>query len=119
MNNIHPRHCLELCTKYQQKYALINGNKCFCTNIPVKNDRSTIILTHQVCSLKCSANYFYTCGNKDNETIYSMYIMKPQCLHGKRRKQSEDFSIKNLNLPVFQVLKLLKMINNVYILIYP
>jgi len=84
INNIHPRHCLELCTNYQQKYALINTNKCFCTNIPIKNDEyDNEILLNQNCSHECSSNYFYTCGNTIKSTIYSMYIMQPKCRHGK------------------------------------
>jgi len=84
LNHIHPRHCLELCTNRQQKYALINLNKCFCTNIPIKNDEyNTDILSNQQCSKHCSANYFYTCGNNESSTIYSMYIMQPKCRHGK------------------------------------
>ncbi|CAF4124450.1 unnamed protein product, partial [Rotaria sordida] len=33
INDIQPRHCLELCKKYKQQYALLNSNKCLCTNI--------------------------------------------------------------------------------------
>ena len=84
LNNSHPRHCLELCTNYQQKYALMNSNKCFCTNIPIKDEQyHTDLLPHKFCSQKCAANYFYTCGNRDNSTIYSMYIMQPKCRHGR------------------------------------
>jgi hypothetical protein len=80
----HPRLCLELCTKYQQKYALIRSNKCFCTNIPIKDEEYDFeILSNEHCSQKCSANYFYSCGNENNSTIYSMYIMQPKCRHGK------------------------------------
>ena len=42
------------------------------------------ILTGQSCSQQCSGNYFYSCGNKNNSTIYSMYILQPKCRHGKR-----------------------------------
>ncbi|CAF1026064.1 unnamed protein product [Rotaria sordida] len=83
VHNIHPRHCLQLCTNYQQKYAFINSNLCLCTNIPLKDTQyDTTILENQYCSYECSANYFYTCGNKTNSTIYSMYIMQPKCRHG-------------------------------------
>ncbi|CAF3855672.1 unnamed protein product [Rotaria sp. Silwood1] len=83
INNIHPRHCLQLCLNYQQKYALINSNICLCTNIQIKDIQyNTTILSNQYCSQECSANYFYTCGNKINSTIYSMYIMQPKCRHG-------------------------------------
>ena len=83
LKDLHPRNCLELCTNNQQQYALINGNKCFCTNVQVKLDSSSDSLPHSDCSLKCSGNYFYTCGNSDEPTRYSMYIMKPRCVHGK------------------------------------
>lgn len=85
MNNVHPRHCLELCNRYNQIYALINGDQCFCTNVPMKTDDNNEILANEECSFKCSGNYFYTCGNKNNLTMYSMYTMKPQCRHGKSR----------------------------------
>ncbi|CAF2887415.1 unnamed protein product [Rotaria sp. Silwood2] len=81
--NAHPRHCLQLCTNYQQKYALINANICLCTNIQIKDIQyNTTILQNQHCSQECPANYFYTCGSKINSTIYSMYIMQPKCRHG-------------------------------------
>ncbi|CAF0983844.1 unnamed protein product [Adineta steineri] len=81
--DLHPRHCLELCTKYKQKYALINSNTCFCTNIQLKDEKSkSEILANKHCSLQCSANYFYTCGHKLNSTLYSVYIMQPKCRHG-------------------------------------
>jgi len=83
LNHLHPRHCLELCTNRQQKYALINSNKCFCTNIPIKTDENADIVSHSLCSQQCSANYFYTCGNNTSSTIYSMYIMQPKCRHSK------------------------------------
>lgn len=83
--NVHPRHCLELCTNYQQKYALMNANKCFCTNTPLKNgEPGSEIFTSQDCSQRCSGNYFYSCGNHSNPTIYSMYVMQPKCRHGKQ-----------------------------------
>ena len=82
--NNHPRHCLELCKNHNQKYALINSNQCFCTNIPIKNDQyDTDILPREECSQRCGANYFYTCGGKHNSTVYSMYILVPKCRHGK------------------------------------
>ena len=83
MNNVHPRHCLELCNKFNQSYALINRDQCFCTNVPLKIDDANSILINEDCSMKCSGNYFYTCGSQSNTTIYSMYVMKPQCRHGK------------------------------------
>ena len=97
--NLHPRHCLEICSKYQQKYALINAYRCFCTNIPVKNEENDIhILTNLFCSQECSANYFYTCGSQINPAIYSMYMMQPKCQHGKH----EIFYIKiQINFSTF------------------
>jgi hypothetical protein len=83
-HDFHPRYCLALCSKYEQKYALINSGECLCTNNPMKDDQSDIsILTGQDCSQQCAANYFYTCGNKDNSSVYSLYKMQPICRHGK------------------------------------
>ncbi|UJR15370.1 hypothetical protein I4U23_002318 [Adineta vaga] len=89
--NLHSRHCLELCTKYEQKYALINSNQCFCTNIPIKNDANNIrILANQMCSQICSANYFYTCGSQIDPAIYSMYIKRPKCRHNFEVAQNDE-----------------------------
>ncbi|CAM4915857.1 unnamed protein product [Rotaria socialis] len=82
--DVHPRHCLELCVKYQQKYALMNSNKCLCTNIRLKkrNDKLSALSTYS-CTQECQGNYFYTCGNSSNSTIYSMYAMETSCPRGK------------------------------------
>jgi len=83
--NFHPRYCLAFCTKYEQKYALINNVECLCTNIPMKDEEDNVdILTGQDCSQQCEGNYFYSCGNKNNLTIYSMYLLQPKCRHGKK-----------------------------------
>ena len=102
MDILHPRHCLEFCTKHGQKYALINTQNCFCTNLPIKIDESTTILANQNCSLQCSANYFYTCGSQDDPTVYSVYVIKPQCQHGRRKK---SFKIDFFLFSSSQVLK--------------
>jgi hypothetical protein len=81
--NFHPRYCLSLCTKYEQKYALINNGKCLCTNDAIKGTNIDI-LRGDNCSQQCEGNYFYSCGNKNNRTIYSMYLLQPKCRHGKR-----------------------------------
>ncbi|CAM4762601.1 unnamed protein product [Rotaria magnacalcarata] len=81
--DVHPRHCLELCVKYQQKYALMNSNKCLCTNIRLKNknDNPTAFIKYS-CTQECHGNYFYSCGNSSNSTIYSMYAMQTTCPRG-------------------------------------
>ena len=82
--SFHPRHCLALCQKYGQIYALINNGECLCTNSPVKADESNVeLLNGQACSQQCAGNYFYSCGNQQNLTIYSMYVFQPKCRHGK------------------------------------
>jgi hypothetical protein len=64
----------------------MNSNTCFCTNIPIKDEQyKNTILLNQYCSQQCAANYLYTCGNKDNSSVYSMYIMQPKCRHGKNK----------------------------------
>jgi hypothetical protein len=84
MQDYHPRYCLALCTKYDQKYALINSGDCLCTNNPMKDEQDDVdILSAHSCSQQCPGNYFYSCGNKGNLTIYSMYILQPKCRHGK------------------------------------
>lgn len=80
----HPRYCLALCEKFQQKYALINNAECLCTNSPIKQrDDDIEILKGQNCSQPCNANYFYSCGSTVKTMIYSLYVMQPKCRHGK------------------------------------
>jgi len=43
------------------------------------------MLTGQYCSQQCAGNYFYSCGNKNNATIYSVYLLLPECRHGKKK----------------------------------
>ncbi|CAF1051081.1 unnamed protein product [Rotaria sp. Silwood1] len=79
-SDIHPRHCLELCTNYKQTYALLNLNKCLCTNVsPKKKQYDLFISLGLNCTRECPANYFYTCGNTSNSSIYSMYVMELNC----------------------------------------
>ncbi|CAF3506525.1 unnamed protein product [Rotaria sp. Silwood1] len=54
INDVHPRHCLELCKSYKQQYALLNSNKCLCTNILMrkKQDKRFTFLNYN-CSQKC------------------------------------------------------------------
>jgi len=114
--NFHPRYCLAFCTKYEQKYALINNEECLCTNTPMKDEENNVdILTGQDCSQQCSGNYFYSCGNENNLTIYSMYVLQPKCRHGKIKLIL--YKIKKF-LNFVKVLKLQKMINNVFIVIF-
>ena len=83
-DNVHPRYCLAFCTKYNQKYALLNNQECLCTNIPLtEQEESVDFLTSQSCSQPCAGNYFYSCGHYTNRTIYSAYVLSPKCLHGK------------------------------------
>lgn len=83
-NDIHPRHCLELCSYYQQKYALLNLNKCLCTNVQMRTKRMDILdFAESNCTQTCPGNYFYTCGNISNSSMYSMYVMQPKCPPGK------------------------------------
>ncbi|CAF1003222.1 unnamed protein product [Rotaria sordida] len=82
-NDIHPRHCLELCTNYKQKYALLNSNKCLCTNVSLKKKQDDPYPSLDFnCTRECPANYFYTCGNTSNSSIYSMYVMELNCPTG-------------------------------------
>ncbi|CAF3685928.1 unnamed protein product, partial [Rotaria sp. Silwood1] len=90
-NDIHPRHCLELCTNYKQKYALINSNKCLCTNILTKKKEDTLFTPRdRNCIQECSANYFYTCGNSTNSSLYSVYVMKTKCPFGFQISEDEQ-----------------------------
>ncbi|CAF3311986.1 unnamed protein product [Rotaria sp. Silwood2] len=78
--DIHPRHCLELCTNYQQTYALLNSNKCLCTNVSPERKQYDLFASLDFnCTRECPANYFYTCGNTSNSSIYSMYVMERNC----------------------------------------
>ncbi|CAF1125765.1 unnamed protein product [Rotaria sp. Silwood1] len=81
-HEFHPRYCLAFCTQYKQKFALINDKECLCTNKPMKDADDVNILSGQDCSQPCAGNYFYSCGNKNNVTIYSMYLLLPKCRHG-------------------------------------
>ncbi|CAF4131268.1 unnamed protein product, partial [Rotaria sordida] len=101
IKDIHPRHCLELCTKYNQQYALLNSNKCLCTNIPMKKQQNNIFTIQDYnCTQECQSNYFYTCGDANNSDIYSMYVMPTKCPHNfqitedKRRCVHTDFSAR-------------------------
>ncbi|CAF2683234.1 unnamed protein product [Rotaria sp. Silwood2] len=102
INDIHPRHCLELCKKYKQQYALLNSNKCLCTNVLKKKKQDDILLIHVDfdCTQECQGNYLHTCGNTSNSTIYSMYVTHPRCPRGlqynnnKQRCVQIDFSVK-------------------------
>jgi len=91
MSDVHPRHCVELCTNYEQQYSLLNLNRCLCTNILMENLKanlftSSLTTTANICTQECQGNYFYTCGNVNNSKIYSVYVVKLQCPPGKRRK---------------------------------
>lgn len=90
LRNIYPRHCLELCNTYQQNYALLNGNKCLCTNripkIESSNKLFSVSSTDLICTQECPGNYFYTCGSTTNSSVYSVYSMKLHCPNGKRLK---------------------------------
>lgn len=83
--DVHPRHCLELCTQYQQKYALLNSKKCLCTSIQIKTvefDKPSFHDTN--CRENCQGNHFYSCGNISNSSIYSVYSMQKKCPFGKK-----------------------------------
>ncbi|CAF3849238.1 unnamed protein product, partial [Rotaria sp. Silwood1] len=108
-NDIHPRHCLELCTNYKQKYALLNSNKCLCTNILTKKKQDDPFSSSNFnCTQECSANYFYTCGNPTNSSIYSVYVMKIKCPLGfqiskdERRCVRADVSTKKSSFSTAQ-----------------
>ncbi|CAM4971429.1 unnamed protein product [Rotaria socialis] len=83
-NDVHPRHCLELCTKYEQKYALLNAKKCLCTNIQIQTRETDSWLSPRDtnCTDECQGNYFYSCGNINNSSIYSVYSMQKHCPTG-------------------------------------
>ncbi|CAF4937961.1 unnamed protein product, partial [Rotaria magnacalcarata] len=80
-DDVHPRYCLELCTKYEQKYALLNANKCLCTNIQIQTRETDSWSLHQDnnCTEQCLGNYLYSCGNINNSSIYSVYSMQLNC----------------------------------------
>ncbi|CAF4943073.1 unnamed protein product, partial [Rotaria sp. Silwood1] len=101
IKDIQPRHCLELCTKYSQHYAILNSNTCLCVNIPmIKQQNNIFTLRDYNCNQECQSNYFYTCGNTSNSNIYSMYIMPTKCPYGfqvtedERRCVYSNFSTK-------------------------
>ncbi|CAF4462582.1 unnamed protein product, partial [Rotaria sp. Silwood2] len=75
--DVHPRHCLQLCKKYEQRYALLNSNTCLCTNIPIK--KVTNKLNFFNCDQQCYGNYFYKCGHKIDSAMYSVYLIRPVC----------------------------------------
>ncbi|CAF1522551.1 unnamed protein product [Rotaria sordida] len=86
--DIHPRHCLELCTSYKQKYALLNSNKCLCTNVsPKKKKNNHFTNFDSNCTRECPANYFYTCGNTTKSSLYSMYTMELNCPADKVKRR--------------------------------
>ena len=83
-NGPHPRHCLALCSQVNQKYALLNDDRCLCTNMPLKSVLDGVsVLGNNNCDQQCKGNFFYLCGNQRNRTVYSMYINQPKCRHGK------------------------------------
>ncbi|CAF4155070.1 unnamed protein product, partial [Adineta steineri] len=102
MSDIHPRRCLEICDKYHQHYALLNGNKCVCTNNLPKRRKPSDVFTSQDfrCTRECPANYFYTCGSTSNSSLYSVYTMNLHCSSGfilepdKKRCVYKDISTK-------------------------
>ncbi|CAF3728420.1 unnamed protein product [Rotaria sp. Silwood1] len=99
-SDIHPRHCLELCTNYKQKFALLNSNKCLCTNIRMKNNNSEIsTLSNFDCTQECAANYFYTCGNSTNSSLYSVYAMQLTCPLGFQVSEDEQRCLYSDYLP--------------------
>ncbi|CAF3982260.1 unnamed protein product [Rotaria sordida] len=81
-HDIHPRHCLLLCKKYEQRYALLNSNTCLCMNNTITTTTTTNKLTFFNCDRKCYGNYFYRCGHTNDSTIYSVYLMRPVCPFG-------------------------------------
>ncbi|CAF1393778.1 unnamed protein product, partial [Rotaria sordida] len=85
-HDVHPHYCLELCAKYQQQYALLNSNRCLCTNIQMKKDLNKeayrFILQDFPCNQHCLGNYFYSCGSSSNSTIYSVYTRSSECPYG-------------------------------------
>ncbi|CAF1153247.1 unnamed protein product [Didymodactylos carnosus] len=89
---MHPRHCLALCSTYEQKYALIQNRTCLCTNINVIQyfaETGEIATEGQNCALACDGNYLYSCGSVQTN-IYSLYIMQPKCKHGYEMAENYD-----------------------------
>ncbi|UJR19928.1 hypothetical protein I4U23_023060 [Adineta vaga] len=80
----HPRHCLEICNRYNQSYALLNSNKCLCTNnLPPRRKPSNVFKSQDLsCNRECPGNYFHTCGAENNASIYSTYALKLSCPTG-------------------------------------
>ncbi|CAF3363218.1 unnamed protein product [Rotaria sp. Silwood2] len=82
--DVHPHYCVQLCAKYQQQYALLNSNKCLCTNIQIKGELKEnyrFLLFDSPCNQHCLGNYFYSCGRNSNSTIYSVYTRRSDCPH--------------------------------------
>ncbi|CAF3819420.1 unnamed protein product [Rotaria sp. Silwood1] len=75
--DVHPRHCLQLCKKYEQQYALLKSNTCLCTNIPIEKVKNQLNLFN--CDRKCYGNYFYKCGHTIDSSMYSVYLIRPAC----------------------------------------
>ncbi|CAF2666053.1 unnamed protein product [Rotaria sp. Silwood2] len=108
-NDVHPRHCLELCKNYKQQYALLNSNKCLCTNILTRKKQYNMLIPSDYnCTQECQGNYFYTCGNTSDSMIYSMYVMQPKCpphfqvTEDEQRCVHTDFSAQKNSLSIAQ-----------------
>ncbi|CAF2059180.1 unnamed protein product [Rotaria magnacalcarata] len=74
-SDVHPRHCLELCTKYEQKYALLNANKCLCTNIQIKpRETDSWFLSQDTnCTDECQD---YSCGDDKEYHLVNGFCYK-------------------------------------------
>lgn len=87
----HPRHCLELCSKYERPKALLSSKKCLCLNTSQYLDSEVKQHVDSVkCSQECRGNYFYSCGNENDSTIYSAYLLRKSCPPGKYKVNALD-----------------------------
>ncbi|CAF3471105.1 unnamed protein product [Rotaria socialis] len=95
-DDVHPRHCLELCTKYEQKYALLNAKKCLCSNIRIKKREtdSWLLPRDNNCTEECLGNYFYSCGNISESSVYSVYSLQKNCPVGFRNAQDDQRCVR-------------------------
>ncbi|CAF5082540.1 unnamed protein product, partial [Rotaria sp. Silwood1] len=66
----------------------------------MKNNNSEIsTLSNFDCTQECAANYFYTCGNSTNSSLYSVYAMQLTCPLGFQVSEDEQRCLYSDYLP--------------------
>lgn len=97
--NQHPHHCLQLCAKYKQKYALISSDRCVCSSLPLDTGPNNITRVDDAhCSQRCAANYFYSCGHPTDALIYAKYFMRVDCRPGTAHRWCFAYEHRQLSL---------------------